>query len=244
MIDRIPPRLVRTLRAISRFARRVLIVGLVVAAGWFAWTNFPDAWNPFLPPDLRATPNFLTSFKLRGLEGEYGTCMDVIGASGATARPDSISSLSAGCGMAEGLYLQQSQISWGGGIRMTCPAAAALLMWERHVVVPAAEEHLGAEITRIRHYGTYACRNVNHAAGGRLSGHAAAKAVDVAGFDTADGRRISVEAHWGRDSDEGRFLAAVHRGACGLFAMVLGPDYNAQHADHFHFEMAAWGMCR
>lgn len=244
LIDRIPPRLRHALGAISRFARRVLILGLVVAAGWFAWSNFPDAWNPFLPPDLRAPPNFLTGLKLRGLEGDHGLCMAVVDASGARARSDSISSPSPGCGMAEGLYLQQSQISWGGGIRMTCPTAAALLMWERHVVAPAAEEHLGAEVTRIHHFGTYACRNVNHAASGRLSGHAAAKAVDVAGFDTADGRRITVLRHWGQDSGEGRFLAAVHRGACGFFSTVLGPDYNEPHADHFHFEMARWGICR
>jgi hypothetical protein len=244
LIDRIPPRLVRALRAISRVARRVLIVGVVVFAGWFAWTNFPDAYNPFLPPDLRATPNFLTSFKLRGLDGDHGLCMAVIDASGAKARADSISSPSAGCGMAEGLYLQQSQISWGGGIRMTCPTAAALLMWERHVVAPAAAEHLGSDVVRIRHYGSYACRNVNNAAAGRISGHAAAKAIDVAGFDLADGRRISVAGDWGEDTGKGRFLAEVHQGACGLFSMVLGPDYNARHADHFHFEMASWGMCR
>ncbi len=240
----LPPRLRRALIRIGRIARLTLITGLVVAAGWFAWLNFPAAYHPFKPLDIRAAPNMVTPFKLRRLHGAHGVCMAAVGASGATARPDSIASPTPGCGMEKGLYLQQSLIPWGGGIRLTCPAAVALLMWERHVVVPAAQEHLGAEITRFHHPGTYACRNVNNAAAGRISGHASANAIDVAGFGVADGRRIMVEDHWGADSDEGRFLAAVHRGACGVFATVLGPDYNRQHADHFHFETASWGMCR
>ena len=37
-------------------------------------------------------------------------------------------------------------------------------------------------------------------------------------------------------------------GACGLFATVLSPDYNAAHRDHFHLDQAArgrfGGVCR
>lgn len=34
------------------------------------------------------------------------------------------------------------------------------------------------------------------------------------------------------------FLRAVHQGACKIFGTVLGPDANAAHRDHFHFDMA------
>lgn len=244
MNDRFSPRVRRALVAAGLLFRFVLFFGGLGLAGWFAFIYFPDAWNPFVPPDIREEPNLVTSLKLKGLEGEYDICMSVIRASGAKARRDSISSPSEGCGMPQGLYLQQSQISYGGGIRLTCPATAALLMWERHVVAKAAETHFGSEVTRVRHFGTYACRNVNNAASGRRSGHAAANAIDIAGFDLENGKSVSVERDWGKESPEGRFLAEVHDGACGLFSTVLGPDYNALHGNHFHFEMARWGICR
>tara|TARA_R110002110_G_scaffold4877_5_gene24681 strand:- start:7474 stop:8205 length:732 start_codon:yes stop_codon:yes gene_type:complete len=243
LFEHLPPRTRRALAIAGLALRAVLFLGGLGLAGWFSFVYFPDAYNPFVPPDIRAAPNLVTGLKLRGLEGNYDVCMSVIRASGAKAHRDSISSDSPGCGMAHGLTLDRSAISYGGGVRLTCPAAAALLMWERHTVIPAARK-LGSEVVRIRHYGTYSCRNVNHETNGKRSGHAAARAIDVAGFDLADGRRIMVEDHWDEDSAEGRFLAEVHDGACGLFSMVLGPGYNALHRNHFHFEMARWGMCR
>ncbi|MGF6441020.1 extensin family protein [Paraburkholderia youngii] len=44
-----------------------------------------------------------------------------------------------------------------------------------HVWQPAALSLYGEAIKRIDHIGSYACRNVNHAADGRLSEHAYAK---------------------------------------------------------------------
>jgi hypothetical protein len=38
---------------------------------------------------------------------------------------------------------------------------------------------------------------------------------------------------------ETAFLRRLHKGACGLFGTVLGPDANAAHRDHFHFDLAA-----
>lgn len=38
-------------------------------------------------------------------------------------------------------------------------------------------------------------------------------------------------------SPEAAFLRRVHAGACGIFGTVLGPDANAAHRDHFHFDM-------
>ena len=244
MKENLSPRLRRVLIAAGLVFRFVLFFGGLALALWFAFIHFPDAYNPFVPPRIEEKPNIVTGLKLKGLANEYDICVSVVRASGAKARRDSIASASEGCGMAQGLHLEQSQISYGGGIELTCPATAALLMWERHAVAPAAQKHLGSEVVRVRHFGTYACRNVNHEKNGRRSGHARGDAIDVAGFDLADGRRVSVLADWGKETPEGRFLADVHEGACGLFATVLGPDYNALHANHFHFEMARWGICR
>jgi len=36
----------------------------------------------------------------------------------------------------------------------------------------------------------------------------------------------------------------VRDGACRFFDVVLGPDYNDAHRDHFHLDMGAYRACR
>lgn len=38
---------------------------------------------------------------------------------------------------------------------------------------------------------------------------------------------------------EAMFLRRLHKGACGIFGTVLGPEANEAHRNHFHFDMAA-----
>jgi hypothetical protein len=127
---------------------------------------------------------------------------------------------------------------------MTCPLADRFVRWVRQVVRPAARQHLESDIARIETFGTYSCRNVNGGASGKRSEHARANAVDVAALVLKNGRRISVLSGWqGAERDRG-FLRAIHQGACAGFGTVLGPDYNRQHADHLHLDMAAGRYCR
>src|SRR5690606_8726962 len=116
--------------------------------------------------------------------------------------------------------------------------------WERDIVQPAAEFHLGQKVTRIEHYGAYSCRRVNHADRGRMSEHATANAIDIAGFRLENGRTVRIAGAWDSDTPEARFLRAVHDAACRTFRGVLSPDYNAAHHDHFHFDMGRFSMCR
>ena len=37
---------------------------------------------------------------------------------------------------------------------------------------------------------------------------------------------------------EGAFLRRLHKGACGIFSTVLGPEANEAHRDHFHLDLA------
>jgi hypothetical protein len=61
----------------------------------------------------------------------------------------------------------------------------------------------------------------------------------------ADGRRISVLEDWNAgDAEEREFLQTVQRSACKRFGTVLGPDYNAAHANHFHLEEGSGSFCR
>ena len=78
-----------------------------------------------------------------------------------------------------------------------------------------------------------------------FGGHARAEAIDVAAFVLADGRRISVLGDWNAgEADEREFLRTVQRSACKRFGTVLGPDYNAAHANHFHLEEGNGSFCR
>jgi hypothetical protein len=131
------------------------------------------------------------------------------------------------------------------GIRsMRCPLARNFSNWVRYGVAPAARQLLGSDLVRIESYGTYVCRPI--AGSQRLSEHGRANAVDVAVFVLADGRRVSVLDGWQSSDDrERRFLRAVHQSACKRFRTVLGPEYNAAHANHFHFdEGGRGGFCR
>jgi hypothetical protein len=126
---------------------------------------------------------------------------------------------------------------------LTCPMALRYALWERQVVRPAAGRILDAEVTRVDHLGTYACRTVYGRPGERPSEHARANALDVAGFRLDDGRRVTVLKAFAADDAEGRFLRAVRDGACGVFGVVLSPDYNAAHRDHLHLDQGRWTRC-
>jgi hypothetical protein len=125
---------------------------------------------------------------------------------------------------------------------MTCDLAARLHMWERHVVIPAAEKYLGSPVSEIKAFGTFQCRNV--ADTDKLSEHAYAKAADIASFVLADGREISVlDDFYGKDA-KGDVLRVVRQRDCDLFDVTLGPDYNEAHKNHFHVDVGGDHACR
>jgi len=119
---------------------------------------------------------------------------------------------------------------------VTCSLATALEGWARYGVDHAARLTLGSPLVRIDTFGSYNCRNV--AGTDHRSGHATANAVDIAAFILADGRRISVKGDWSDGTPATRnFLRVIRTSACRRFGMVLTPDYNAAHHDHFHLEV-------
>ena len=77
-----------------------------------------------------------------------------------------------------------------------------------------------------------------------MSQHGLGNAIDVSGFRLEDGRLISVKTHWDAGGPEQKFLRRIHKGACELFSVTLGPEYNAAHADHFHLDMGGGKVCR
>jgi len=126
---------------------------------------------------------------------------------------------------------------------MVCKEALALTIWERQVVQPAAYELLGQGVVGLEHYGTYACRRMYGRAKGPVSEHASADAIDLAGFRLADGQTVHVARDWNDPGPKGQFLRRARDGACRVFVTTLGPDFNAEHHDHFHLDMHGWNKC-
>jgi hypothetical protein len=149
-----------------------------------------------------------------------------------------------GCGFEFGATLLNSEISHGANIVMNCPALAALLIWEKHVVTPAAERIFKSKVKRIVQAGTYSCRNIERIRGALRSEHATANAIDISQFIFANGSKVSLEQDWSDNGAKGEFEREVRDGSCRIFSVVLSPDYNPQHSNHYHMDLSYLRFCR
>ena len=201
----------------------------------------PPQHLPWKPLTLDQPAGRATAFKLARIDTDLPRCRAILEAGGVQfeAKPDrpladcpttGLMSLTSG-----GLPLAPA------GPAMTCRQVLAYVLWTRHAVQPAAEVELGEPIARIDHFGTFACRNI--AGSGTPSQHASANALDIAGFRTVSGRRITVAGDFHDLGAKGRFLRRVRDGACPWFRAVLSPDYNAAHRDHLHLDRGMFGTC-
>ena len=149
-----------------------------------------------------------------------------------------------GCGYANAVQLLDVGVPVTNLTAMSCPVAASFHAWIREGVQPAARRHFGQEVVRMESFGTYACRPRNSRAGARLSEHAFANAVDIAAFHLADGRVINVKSGWRAGGAVSAFLQDAHDAGCEAFNIVIGPDGDRYHQDHFHMDMGRGPYCR
>lgn len=182
--------------------------------------------------------------------GEAAQCLSSLGRMGASYAPLPDQYLGQGCTNLNTVQLanvssDRSMLAVTNIGPVTCEVSQVFAAWARYGVDRAAQQILGSPLRSIETMGSYSCRNV--AGTGRRSGHATGAAIDVAGFVLEDGRRIMVKSGWhGGSERERQFLRAVQQSACKRFDTVLGPDYNAAHADHLHVEgvIASKSYCR
>ena len=204
----------------------------------------PDRWNPFTPLSIANEPNWLTRTKLGWLKDDPLQCHAVLQGAAIAFSPLPDRTTGEGCGFSNAVAVERASVAFNDGFPASCPLAAAFALFERHVLQQAAREHLGREVARVEHFGTYACRNLYHRESGRRSEHATANAIDIAGFVLEDGTRVTLKGDWDGDGGKAAFLRALRDGACRIFNVTLGPDYNEAHRDHFHFDMGPRRACR
>ncbi|HAN30349.1 MAG TPA: hypothetical protein DCQ06_02015 [Myxococcales bacterium] len=111
-----------------------------------------------------------------------------------------------------------------------------------HALVDMAEELKKKGVKEVIHWGTYNCRYI----GGTktLSEHSFANAIDIAGMKMNDGSYYSVLKAWEKGATSpktagGQVLKwfADTMYAKHVFNVILTPEYNAAHADHFHVDL-------
>ena len=210
------------------FLRRAAFLLVLVGAGLgvnqaliHPDTPLPPEWNPLEPFDVAHAPSPLTDWKIGGLMAQPGACAAVL--------------------------QERAQITPMPPLETseTCGIALRTALWERHGLQPGAQDILGQGVREIRHYSSYNCRRIRTPSGesNRWSTHATARAVDISGFILDDGERVDLKEHWDETGPKAAFLRHAQETACEVFGLVLGPEYNALHADHFHIQLD-WTGCR
>jgi len=213
------------------------------------WWQLPPEWNPREPLRLDDPVTPITRWKMQRLQDNPAQCLALL----ETAEPDALQHMPLenytpvdGCPLSNVVRVQRTGIRYNAPFTLTCPVTVSWLMFERQRLQPLAEQHLGSPLARIEHFGTFACRNIYHRENARRSEHASAAAFDVAGFTTQSGVTVSVLRDWSNEkaANKSQFLREAHDAACDYFGTVLGPDYNAPHANHFHLDNRNFGFCR
>ena len=119
---------------------------------------------------------------------------------------------------------------------MTCAMADATATFLSDHAQPITQKLVSSRITAIDQVSAYVCRPRTSDAA-KLSEHAMGNALDWGAVELANGSNVPVLGYK-RDTTHATLMQALRNAACGPFKTVLGPGSDADHADHFHFDLA------
>lgn len=209
--------------------------------------KLPPEWNPFAPFSVTDAPTWITHYKLKRIESDPAACLATLqraetqGLIRFTALPPTTGQ----CPLSHPVRVQNfGDVRLSASFLSSCALALRSTMFVAQAAKPLAAAEVGSPLVRIDHLGSYACRNIYHRAKGRLSEHATADALDVSGFQFANGQRISVLKNWPQNETSAHYLRQVFQASCRYYGNSIGPEYNAAHANHFHLGMRGFGVCR
>lgn len=222
-----------TLLALSTMAAATGPTPAAGEAGPFAYANVDPTDDDVVgPPKARAT------------------CTADLAAAGIDAEPVKMPVLSApgrphACGAPQAVFYRRSPeaIEWAPTVLVTCSMALALARFET-VVQEEAQRVLERKVVKIRHLGTFDCRDKTTFPG-FTSEHAFANAIDVEAVVLDDGTVVDVLRHFAPKSEvpptlESAFLRSVARRLYDedVFSSVITPFFDRFHVDHFHLDLA------
>ena len=227
---------------------KLLIVLIVILFGSMAYAG--HVRTSFLPfPALNVEKSWLmVGTRLGGLKYDRAACeatlkSPVVQKTFVKDRP-----FKDGCGWVNSVNLRKFSGAKISPIKLSCPMGAGLAMWMAQVVQPAAKKYFGTTVSRVHHLGGYSCRNIRGSLLSKYinvkSEHATANAIDISGFSLANGGKVSILRDWTKGGKKAKFLRDIHYGACTYFRVVLGPEANRLHANHFHFDRGLLLRCK
>jgi len=137
-------------------------------------------------------------------------------------------------------FSQPVAIEFDQPVTTNCTMAVALNEWVQQAN-SLAKTHLGSDIKTIGTGSHYQCRNVNNGAGGRVSEHAFANALDIMSFTLVNGESTELAKDWNGKDKQKQFWRALHAKSCTLFMTVLGPEADEAHKTNLHLDMGCHG---
>lgn len=223
-------------------------MGIAIALGLLTLI-LPKSLNPFYPLRPSDPIGPLTKWKLQGLAMDGDACRQFLTDAGVNYTEIPNRTEQGFCKIRDAVRMTSGGPPlYPNSPIMACPVAAGLIVWQRNGLKIAAADMMGSSVTRIDHIGTYNCRRQYGRATGWVSEHASANAIDITGFTFESGARVSVLGDWnprgGAQTGPANFLRAAQSQSCDVFKVVLGPDSNAAHANHFHLDFGPMSSCR
>lgn len=122
---------------------------------------------------------------------------------------------------------------------LACRFAGPFGHWIGDLVAPLVAGIKGSDLKAVQTGPGFECRNRNRAVTGKLSAHAQGLAIDIAGFDLANGTTLRIKPE--ADTAPDPALAALRQAACGWFTTILGPGSDEAHHDHLHIDIEQHG---
>ncbi|MDE1158722.1 MAG: extensin family protein [Neorhizobium sp.] len=124
-------------------------------------------------------------------------------------------------------------------VTLNCQTTLAFAKWVKGELAPSARMRYLTGVQRIVPLGGYSCRRMNNSSQryNPMSEHSHGNAIDVGAIVLKNGHEIDVRKKGLFSFREGGLLKSVRNDSCRYFSTVLGPGSNAEHWNHFHFDL-------